>query len=249
MRENVRAFVEVAASVLDLQGPVYEFGSFQVAGQEHIADLRDCFPGQEYVGCDLRIGPGVDRREDLSRLTLPDNSVGTILCVETLEHVFEVRKAVDEMIRVLAPGGTMIITTPMNFHIHEYPGDYWRITPGCLARLLSPLPVTLVGSQGVEAHPHTVLGVACKPPVSKEKMESLSGLISAFDQWLAGAEAALPWSRKLKRALVAPVRSRGERRQMYEHFASRFSLHVGGSADVALETVLEAAGPARLESR
>ncbi len=42
--------------------------------------------------------------EDLGRLTLADDSVPTIVCVETLEHVFEVRKAVDEMMRECLPG-------------------------------------------------------------------------------------------------------------------------------------------------
>src|SRR5690242_2333824 len=105
MRDNVRAFVAAAAANFELRGPVYEFGSYIVPGQEAIGDLRSLFPGREYVGCDMREGPGVDRVEDISQLSLPDESAATILCVETLEHVFEVRRAVDEILRVLAPDG------------------------------------------------------------------------------------------------------------------------------------------------
>src|SRR5208337_314921 len=52
--------------------------------------------GQVYVGCDMRPGPGVDRVEDVSASNLPDGSAGTVLCIETFEHVFEVRRAFDE---------------------------------------------------------------------------------------------------------------------------------------------------------
>ena len=50
----------------------------------------------------MRPGPGVDRVEDVSAMTLADASAGTILCLETFEHVFEVRRAFDEVDRVLA---------------------------------------------------------------------------------------------------------------------------------------------------
>src|SRR5512145_2648422 len=121
MRPNVRAFAEAAVAAYGPQGPVYEFGAYQVAGQEAINNLRGLFPQTEYVGCDLRFGPGVDRIEDLAGLSLADATAGTILCLDTLEHVFEVRRAVSEMIRVLRPGGLLIVSVPLDFHIHEHP--------------------------------------------------------------------------------------------------------------------------------
>jgi SAM-dependent methyltransferase len=111
MRDNVRAFVAAAAESFSLPVPVYEFGSYIVPGQESIGDLRPLFAGREYVGCDMREGPGVDQVEDISRLSMAEESVPSIVCVETLEHVFEVRRAVDEIIRVLAPGGIVLIYT------------------------------------------------------------------------------------------------------------------------------------------
>ena len=49
-----RAFAET----FDLPGPILEIGSYQVPGQEEIADLRTLFPGKEFVGVDVRAGPG-----------------------------------------------------------------------------------------------------------------------------------------------------------------------------------------------
>ena len=97
MRDHNKAFCRLVAETFDCPAPVYEFGSFQVEGQEGYANLRGMFPGKVYVGCDMRPGPGVDRVEDVSAINLPDGSAGTVLCIETFEHVFEVRRAFDEV--------------------------------------------------------------------------------------------------------------------------------------------------------
>ena len=222
MRDSVRAFVAAAAANFDLRGPVYEFGSYLVPGQEEMGNLRTLFPHREYVGCDMREGPGVDRIEDVSELTLDDESVPTIICVETLEHVFEVRRAVDEILRVLAPGGMVVITTPFNFHLHSYPGDFWRLTPSCVQGLLSPLAATVVGSQGVESFPHAVFAIGCKAPVPIDFAARAERMISMFQTALKQARAAEPFGKRFKRRIVSMVRSKGERRREREYHDARF---------------------------
>ena len=136
MRENIRTFCRLFAEVFEPSGPIYEFGSYQVAGQEELGDLRGLFRGKEYVGCDLRPGRGVDRIEDLSALSLADDSVATALVLETLEHVAEIEAAVSELRRVLEPGGLVALSMPFDLRIHGYPSDYWRVTPVGMQRLL-----------------------------------------------------------------------------------------------------------------
>jgi SAM-dependent methyltransferase len=222
MRDNVRAFVAAAAEVFPLAGPVFEFGSYVVPGQEHIGDLRGLFHGRKYVGCDMREGPGVDRVEDLGRLTIADDSLPTVVCVETLEHVFEVRRAVDEIIRVLAPGGIVMISTPFNFYLHNYPGDYWRLTPSCLQGLLAPLGATAVGWQGVDSFPHTVFALGCKAPVPSWFGERFGRFTSSFSHKLRALEAAEPWKKKFKRRLTGLFRSKGERRREQSYYRSQW---------------------------
>ena len=225
MRENVRAFVETAVAAFDLAGPVYEFGSYLVPGQEELADLRPLFPGRRYIGCDMRAGPGVDRVEDVARLSLPDGCAETIVCVETLEHVFEARRAVEELIRVLAPGGVLLLAAPFDFRVHDYPSDYWRLTPSCIARLLSPLPASIVGWQGVASHPHTVFGVACKTPVGARFHRGAGRFVEGFQAWLAQQEAQLGW-RRWTRKLKGALRGKGERREMREYHAASFCIEL-----------------------
>jgi SAM-dependent methyltransferase len=48
----------------------------------------------------------------LTHVPLPDRSMDLILCTEVLEHIPEHELALDEIARVLAPGGWVLITVP-----------------------------------------------------------------------------------------------------------------------------------------
>lgn len=229
MRDHVRHFVSLFAERFRPRGPVFEFGSYQVDGQDRTANLRSLFAGRRYVGCDMRVGPGVDRVEDVSRLTLADGSAATVLCLDTLEHVLDVPRAAAEMIRVLAPGGMIVVSAPMDFRIHAFPDDYWRLTPSCLERLLAPLGASVVGSQGTETHPHTVLAIGCKSPVPDNFTERAMLLIGEFDGWCAAQAHQVPWTTRMKRLLRTPLQSKGERRRARDYYATRFLVHVRAS--------------------
>lgn len=212
MRAPVRAFVEAAAQALPPGGDVVEFGAYRVEGQERLADLRALFPGRRYTGVDLRAGPGVDVVGDLAHAPFPDASVGTLLCLETLEHVFELGEAFDEIARVLAPGGVLVASTPFHFHIHAHPDDYWRLTPSAWARMLAPYAALRVGAVGDPSRPHTVLALAVKPPAPPDVEALLARVTSATDAALARLEAGRSTGERLGWALKGWMRSKGERR-------------------------------------
>ncbi len=54
MRLLINHFVKMISENLNVPEPIYEFGAFQVPGQEHMADLRKYFPAKNYVGTDMR---------------------------------------------------------------------------------------------------------------------------------------------------------------------------------------------------
>jgi SAM-dependent methyltransferase len=227
MRDHTKAFCEIAATSFDCPPPIFEFGSYQVEGQVDYADLRSLFPGKSYVGCDMRPGPGVDRVEDVSAMTLRNGEAGTVLCIETFEHVFEVRRAFDEVFRVLKPGGLFIFTSPFNFRIHGYPDDYWRITPTCLKRLLLPYGARLAGHQGYHKFPHTVMAVAAKEPIPTDFRSRASRFARQFDAWLEAARRTRPWSVRAREAIGRLYRSKGERYQTDHYFACDLALEIG----------------------
>ncbi len=59
-------------------------------------------------------------------LPLPDASIDFMLSHEVLEHVRDDRKCVEEMARVLAPGGRMAVFVPNRGYPFETHGIYWR---------------------------------------------------------------------------------------------------------------------------
>lgn len=84
----------------------------------HVAPERGLQPlfrrrlGGHYVTTDLD-QRGVDTRQDLTAMTLADNSFDLIYCSNVLEHIPEDRKAMGELHRVLKPGGLAILQVPI----------------------------------------------------------------------------------------------------------------------------------------
>lgn len=162
MRDNIKKLVDHLARKIAFPEPIVEIGSLQVPGQEGFAELRPFFSGKQYIGCDMRKGPGVDRIENLEHLSFKDKTVGTVLMLDTIEHVAPLQKAMDEIYRVLRPDGWLVMSSVMDFPIHEYPEDYWRFTPKGFEYLLKAFPCPKVYYQGASFLPHTVIGIGYK---------------------------------------------------------------------------------------
>src|SRR4051812_13544466 len=112
MNRFLRGVVRATAEAFPLGGPVLEVGSYQVAGQEQLADLRPFFPGRAYVGLDARAGPGVDLVGDVEALPQSDGSFGTVLALSTFEHVPHFWQGFSEVHRVLRSDGAFLVACP-----------------------------------------------------------------------------------------------------------------------------------------
>ena len=70
-------------------------------------------------------------RADVRSLPFDDGAFGLVVSFETIEHVHEPERALDELARVRAPGGHLLISTPNaaeslvqnEFHVHEFGHD------------------------------------------------------------------------------------------------------------------------------
>lgn len=87
------------------------------------------------VNVDLQDFPEVDLVADVAALPLPDGSVDGILSIAVLEHVKDPHQMVDEMRRVLKPGGKVYCFVPFMQGIHASPDDFQRYTPHGLEEL------------------------------------------------------------------------------------------------------------------
>lgn len=186
MRPHVRAFAQDVAESWALLDPIVEMGARPAEGQEEATDVRGLFPGREYIGCDVQEGRGVDRIEDIHDMTFADESVGTVLAFDTLEHVADPIRALQEIHRVLKPGGTVAISSVMFFVIHAHPWDFWRFTPEGFGRLLEPFEQRLVLAHGWDLMPETVFGVGVKGPSPRLEASSLPRTSAACERWGEG---------------------------------------------------------------
>lgn len=180
MRKIVKDFVTLCVTHLPLVEPVYEFGARHVSGGG-ASDMRPLFPNKKFVGADLQTGRGVDVVLNLHDIALPRASVGTVLILDTLEHVEFPRRALEEVARILTPTGILILASVMNFHIHAQP-DYWRFTPDGFWSLLSPFPTALVDSLGDPRFPHTVLGIGFKPMIREEMIAEFRNALAKWQE-------------------------------------------------------------------
>ncbi len=198
MRPPVRSFVKICAETLPFGEPVVEFGSRQVARQEHLANLRPFFPQKRYVGIDVQRGPGVDVLLDVTCAGLATASVGTALMLETLEHVEFPREAIEDVYRVLKPGGILLASSVMNFPLHN-PPDYWRFSPQSFASLLQPFEAAFVSFAGLRYFPHTVIGIGFKGGLPAAMR---SRCLPALEQWRGAWQHDI---RALARLLAPPL--------------------------------------------
>jgi len=102
---------------------------------------------------------GADYLSDRSRpdvvcsataLPFPENEFDTVASTEVLEHVGEPLVALNEMRRVLKPGGYLILSTPMYWPRHDLPYDFFRYPYDGLLHLVkaSGLDLTKLFNRG-----------------------------------------------------------------------------------------------------
>ena len=77
----------------------------------------------------------VDVTYDGRRLPFPDADFDTVLSSQVLEHTPHPGALIQEMGRVLRPGGVLLLSAPFSFRLHEEPHDYFRYSPHGLRHL------------------------------------------------------------------------------------------------------------------
>lgn len=134
MREAIVQYVRWAKERFPYEEPVLD----TCAGWEPNY-YQPLFPGKRYIKQDMQDfdPPCIDLLCDITDMKpVSDESIGLVLNLESLEHIPYPQKAIDEIYRVLKPGGLLILTTVMHFKIHHAPKDYWRFTPEGMELLL-----------------------------------------------------------------------------------------------------------------
>lgn len=104
-------------------------------------------PHPDIVNVDIFYYKGVDLVANAEELPFPTGSVDAIVCESLLEHVPRPQKIVDEMYRVLRPGGGMYIVIPFVYPFHASPNDFQRWSVTGLRELLKAGHIEKIGTR------------------------------------------------------------------------------------------------------
>jgi SAM-dependent methyltransferase len=129
-----RLWSSVRASAGELRGRLLDVG----CGTK---PYRALFKVDEYLGLDIdsettRRRGVADVLYDGTRFPFEGARFDAVLCNQVLEHVFNPDAFVDELRRVLTPGGRLLLTVPFVWDEHEQPWDYARYSSFGLRSLL-----------------------------------------------------------------------------------------------------------------
>jgi SAM-dependent methyltransferase len=101
----------------------------------------------DVLNIDLFPMPNVDLVADIERTPVLSNSVDCVILDSVIEHVPNPAAVVDEVLRVLRPGGKLLCINPFLFPYHGYPAHYCNFTKDGIEQLLRRF-----GSVEVQTH-------------------------------------------------------------------------------------------------
>ncbi|MDD4478561.1 MAG: class I SAM-dependent methyltransferase [Mesotoga sp.] len=121
---------------------VLDVGSMDVNGS-----YKPLFQDHDYQGLDIAPGPNVDIvAPDPYDWPIEDNSFDVVISGQCLEHVEYPWRTVEEIARVLKPGGMCCIIAPSNGPEHRYPIDCYRYMPDGMKAMAKDAGLKVVSS-------------------------------------------------------------------------------------------------------
>jgi SAM-dependent methyltransferase len=112
----------------------------------------------------IHANPHLDFVQDLNEplATVDSQSVNTVLLSDTLEHIRRPQDLMNEIGRVLAPGGHLLMNVPFMYWLHEVPYDYYRFTRYGLEHLISEAGMRQIELEAIGGAPEVLGDVASK---------------------------------------------------------------------------------------
>ncbi len=83
----------------------------------------------DFAKSDYHKGHDLDLTWDGKTIPLEPRCMDTVIMTEVLEHVHRPSELLQEVRRILRPGGVLFVTVPFIWPMHELPYDYHRFTP------------------------------------------------------------------------------------------------------------------------
>lgn len=112
-------------------------------------DFADIFEGRKYYSLDIVPYPEVDLVADLGAVNpFKDGAFEVVVLMNVLEHVYESRNLMKSIARIVAPGGSVVITVPFLLKVHQAPFDFSRYTPYFIEKMAADAGLQVESLQG-----------------------------------------------------------------------------------------------------
>jgi SAM-dependent methyltransferase len=140
----------------------------------------------------------IDEAVDLSRpLPFDDNRFDTIILSDVLEHIPVPERLWNEMARVLAPNGRIMMNVPFYYWLHEQPHDYYRYTQFALLRFLEISGMEAVELTPIGGAPEIIADILAK---CAQRIPKLGSVLARAIQNLALSFVGTNWGKRISRA-------------------------------------------------
>lgn len=90
------------------------------------------------------------------KFPLGDTPYDGVLCINTLEHIYNYQNVLAESRRILKPHGKLILAVPFLVQIHPSPQDYFRFSGMALEKLLANAGFKNISVKPIGRGPFTV---------------------------------------------------------------------------------------------
>lgn len=116
---------------------IMDLGAQEVHENGCYKPLFKDFPNWRYLGLDMVAGANVDivLKDPYDWAEIASNSVDVMISGQAFEHIEFFWISMEEIARVLKPGGLCCIIAPSGGYEHRYPVDCWRFYPDGFAAL------------------------------------------------------------------------------------------------------------------
>ncbi len=104
----------------------------EIGVSKNYSPYKTWIPSTEYITIDQRHSFKPHLCADACNLGILADSVDTVIILEVLEHTLFPFDVIQEMHRILKPGGKCILSTRFIFPYHPSPKDYYRFTRDAL---------------------------------------------------------------------------------------------------------------------
>ncbi len=128
---------------MNIDGDVLDVGSQRKEYQKY-------FSSEQYFSLDSEKRWNPDICCDAHNIECEDNRFSLVIASELLEHCYDPQKVVDEIYRVLKPGGVCLFSSPFMvcYHVDKGIKDYYRFTRDGLTYLFRKFSISEIKHEG-----------------------------------------------------------------------------------------------------